>query len=105
MARKLKTFDKKVNAFMRIRESGRVRLEPDYAEKFHYLPASEVHDLFALCKRIEATAFRLAKQYQRGAIDRETFQKQLTENYPFLEEKRLARLMSRTSYWAYEGYE
>jgi hypothetical protein len=99
--RRVKTFDEKLNAFMKMRESGNMYIERDYAQRFDYLPPAEVHDLFVLCDKIEATALRLAKRVQDGAIDRELFQEQLTEEYPYLEEKRVARLISRSSYWAY----
>ena len=100
--KKLKTFAEKLNAFMRMRESSAVYIERDYAHRFEYLPQAEVHDLFVLCNRIEATACELAEQVQRGAMDRETFRSQLAKRHPELQAERVARLISRSLYrtWA-----
>jgi hypothetical protein len=97
----LTTFDEKINAFMRMRESSTVYIERDYVRKFGYLAPAEVHDLFVLCEKIEAAASQLAQQVHRGALDRETFRKQLMAEHPYLEEKRVDRLISRSLYWTY----
>ncbi len=96
--KRLETFEEKVNAFMRMRESSTVYIERDYVQRFGYMPPAQVHELFVLCGEIERTAEQLAIQVQRGIFDPKAFSRQLREKYPYLEEKRVARLVSRSLY-------
>lgn len=62
--KKLRTFEEKVNAFLKHFESGITRRQSrDYfLKKYAYLGKDEIEALFLLCHEIEDTAYQLACQ-------------------------------------------
>jgi hypothetical protein len=105
-SRKPKTFEEKINAFMKRFESSNVEIKRDFLERFSYLDADEVGTLFDLCEEIEDMAYKLACQVVRKSnmsaeTQRATMQAAIEKKYPYLDEVRVYRLISRKLYWAY----
>lgn len=104
--RKLKTFEEKVNAFLKSFESGklRVRNKDYFLASYPSLDVDEVEILFALCQEIEERAYQLACQAIKSDRPIETqramMQTTLETAYPYLDAIRIHRLISRKLYWA-----
>lgn len=111
--RKLKTFEEKMNAFLKSLESGNLQYTSKsyFLEKYSYLDADEVEMLFNLGGEIRAMAVELAGQAMEArsttfsVISKlkhkntfeaiaSTVQAALEARYPYLEEIRITRLVA-----------
>jgi|GEM_PF-5920552 len=102
-SRKLKTFDEKINDVMKKSESSRLWSLDDFINHYSYLEESDVRGLFKLCKEIERYASEVA--YRLNEENKGIFaEKQnaltiaISQKYPYLEQVRIQRLISRTLY-------
>ena len=97
-ARKLRNFEEKINKFLQVLESSTVHIEKDFQVKFNYLEKDEVKQLYSLAREIEQYSYQQVKNWIDGNITLDNLIDDIKRKYPYLEEKRLQRVLARSRY-------
>jgi len=98
-SRKLRTFEEKVNGFLKYSIYAGSWYKPKYLKKYAYLSEAEIDELIAKCREIEYFAIDLAKQlsfneqiWNSGRLTNEIkdyMEPLIRARYPYLEPMRV----------------